>query len=119
MSRKTITFDRLAFPNIGLFSAALTFSAHSGYKFKADRDYVYFEDFKVNIPEGLEESEKEWHKRIKKLIVKNKKLTPEDWRQMGQLNSATYLYKNSLNLPDDLREPVDRILFGKKVFTLS
>ena len=99
MSRKTITFDRLVLPNIGLFSAAMTFSAHSGYKFKADREYVYFDEFKVKIPEGLEESEKEWHKTLKKLIVKNKKLTPEDWRQMGLLNSATYLYENSLNLP--------------------
>ena len=50
---QTITFDQMVFPSYGLITAAATFSTHAGHAFKAAYDYIYYDDFRVNIPEGL------------------------------------------------------------------
>ena len=61
----------MVFPSFGLFTAAGTFSTHSGNDFKAAYEYLYYEDFRLNIPEGFLEDEIEWHKKLKSLIVDN------------------------------------------------
>ena len=53
LSRQTITFDEMVLPAIGILTAASTFSTHAGHDFKAANDYVYYDDFRVIIPEEL------------------------------------------------------------------
>ena len=109
----------MMFPSIGLITAALTFSTHSGNDFKAANFYIYYEDFRVNIPSDLNENEKEWHKTLKLLIVDNKAISPHMWQQMSRLNTATYLHDQLLNLPDEFRRPIDQVLFGKKIIPIN
>lgn len=53
LSRQTITFDEMMLPAIGIITAAGSFSTHSAHDFKATYDYIYYDDFKVTIPEDL------------------------------------------------------------------
>lgn len=57
----TIRVDQLAFPIFGLITAALTFATHIGDQFKAAHEYIYFDDFKIQVPENLYYDGKEWH----------------------------------------------------------
>ena len=69
----------MVLPAIGVLTAAGAFSTHSGHDFKAAHDYLYYDDFRVIIPEDLTENEIGWHKSLKPVIVDNKAILPEKW----------------------------------------
>ena len=66
-------------PAIGILTAASCFSTQAGHEFKAANDYVFYDDFRVMIPETLTDKEKKWHKRLKTTIMNNKAISPEIW----------------------------------------
>ena len=80
MSSYTIRFDQLAFPIFGIFSAALTFSTQIGNLFIASYVYIFFDEFRIKVPEGLTENEIKWHRKLKPIIVDSKEVTPEMWQ---------------------------------------
>ena len=49
------------------------------------------------------------------MIVGSNAISPEMWQQMGRLHSATFLHDHIFNLPDEFKEPIDQVLFGKKI----
>lgn len=42
---RTIMFVQLFNPTFGLIMSIATFSAHAGHLFKAENDYIYFDEF--------------------------------------------------------------------------
>ena len=48
----------MVLPAIGILTAASGFSTHAGHDFKAAHDYVYYDDFRVIIPEELTDYER-------------------------------------------------------------
>ena len=66
----------MVLPAIGILTAAVDFSTHSGHDFKAAHDYMYYDNLRVIIPEHLTDREKMWHEILKGLIVDNKAITP-------------------------------------------
>lgn len=109
----------MVFPSYGLITAAATFSTHAGHAFKAAYDYIYYEDFRVGIPRGLQRNEKGWHANLKMLIVDNKAISPQMWQQMSRFHSATFLHEQIFNLPVEFQKTIDQVLFGKETIPLS
>lgn len=111
----TISFFQLASPAFGIFSASFCFSTHVGIAFKADKEYVSFDDLKAKaLPNEFDNG---WLQSIKPLIVGNKEIKPEDYQHMGRMNSATYIHQR-FNLPSPVKEKIDALLFGSKTLTL-
>lgn len=69
----TITFIQMFNPIYGLFMSVITFSAYVGHLFKAEYEYVYFDDFRFTLTNELgmpdNGAQARFHNSIKEAVL--------------------------------------------------
>ena len=70
-------------PTFGLIMAVFTFSTHAGHIFKAEFDYINYEQFEYTTPKELDlttERDTKFHHGLKNAVLKTTKdQTSQEW----------------------------------------